>query len=82
MIKEFELTDEEMDSITAAARPVMYLVAGGRPPTSPHESVNNQWKALGVKHKFVWDTAKPIEGKGPKHFTAEVLDEPRDKVQS
>lgn len=68
----FELTDEEMDQILDASKPVPYLIFNGQPPASPQENANRAWEQLGRKHGFKFMTVQPISGKSTQHFTAEV----------
>lgn len=71
--KEFVLTEEELQALYNACRPVPYMVAAGTPPLSPQERANAAWQGLAKKYGFVWDTVRPVPGKGHKYFTAEVV---------
>jgi hypothetical protein len=68
--KEFEMTDEQLNKILDACKPVPYMVFGGMEPPSQRENANRAWQALGKELGFVWDTVEPINGKGSKFFTA------------
>jgi hypothetical protein len=70
MRKEFEMTDEQLNKILDACKPVPYMVFGGMEPPSPRENANSAWQHLAGELGFVWDTAEPINGKGRKFFTA------------
>jgi hypothetical protein len=70
MRKEFELSQKDLDEILDAGKPVTYIVVGGHPPSSPQENANRAWKRMGEKYGFVWDTARPVTGKGRRFITA------------
>jgi hypothetical protein len=72
MRKEFELTDEQLDKLYNASKPTMCIMIGNYIPRTPQENANLAWQILGNELGFIWDTAKPVEGKGNKYFTAEV----------
>ena len=70
MRKEFEMTQDDLDKILDACKPVPYMVFGGIPPRSPQENANNAWLQLGAKMGFHHMTVQP-NGKGDRFFTAE-----------
>ena len=72
MRKEFELTQEDLDSILEASKPtpVMYLSGGQLMGGTPQENANRAWQQMGEKYGFVWDTAQPIDGKNQRFITA------------
>ncbi len=72
MRKEFEMTDEQLQNMLNACKPVPYMVIGGIEPRSPQENAIQAWKELGEELGFDGMTAEPVEGKGMKFFTAEV----------
>ena len=74
MRKEYELTEEELESVLEASKPVpvMYL-SGGQPMfRTPQQNANSAWRKLAEKYGFVWDTVEPITGKEQRFVTAEV----------
>ena len=76
MRKEFELSQEDLDSILEASKPVpaMFL-SGGRPMFgTPQENANDVWQSLGKKYGFVWDTCRPVQGKNRRFITAVSTD--------
>ena len=75
MRKEFELTQDDLDSVLKASEPtpVMYLSGGQSMFSTPQENANRAWKKLAEKHGFIWDTAQPITGKGQRFITAESI---------
>jgi hypothetical protein len=74
MSREYEMTQEDLDRLLDACKPVPYMVIGGRPPRSPEQNANAAWDALGRKMGFVGHTARPIPGKGDRFFTAEPVE--------
>lgn len=71
MKKEFKMSDEDLNELYECAKPVPYLVIGGRPPESPQEKANSFWDRLGKKMGFKPTTASPVSGKPDGYFTAE-----------
>lgn len=67
---EYEMTGEDLATLLAAMKPVPYMVIGGQPPASQQENANRAWEALGKKMGFDHMTARPLEGKGNRWFTA------------
>lgn len=72
--KEFVMTDEQLQKILDACKPVPYMIIGGVHPRSPQENANSAWQGLARELGFKWDTVQPISGKDMSHFTAEVTD--------
>ncbi len=70
--REFEMTQEQLDELMTASKPVPYVVIGGFEPESPQQNANRAWQALADELGFVWDTVKSVPGKGTLFFTAEV----------
>lgn len=68
--QEYELTDEQLEALLEACRPVPYMVIGGIPPRSPQENANAAWQALGTEMGFDWSTVEPVPGKTENFFTA------------
>ena len=75
MRAEFEMTEEEFQTILDAGKPVPAMwLSGGRPMfDSPQENANRAWKLLGAKRGFVWDSVQPVPGKSHRFFTAETI---------
>jgi hypothetical protein len=73
MRKEFEMTQEDLNQILAACKPVRYMVFGGYEPKSPQENANDAWRSLGKKMGFDYMTVQPITDKGQRFFTAEPI---------
>lgn len=69
--REYEMSEVQLAKLLEAGRPVMYIIVGGRPPSSPQENTNDAWRALGMELGFIWDTVQPVAGKGQRFFTAE-----------
>ncbi len=72
MRKEFEMSQEQLDAIMDACKPVRYMVIGGMPPRSPQENANAAWAALGKELGFKHMTVRP-SGKGDRFFSAEQI---------
>lgn len=68
--KEFEMTQDDLDKILKACKPVPYMVVGGHAPRSPQEKANAAWAELGSCMGFESMTVKPVAGKGQRFFTA------------
>jgi hypothetical protein len=73
---EYEMTDDELKELLDASKPVPYLIAGGREPTSQQERVNLIWEHLGKKRGFDPYTVKPVPGKEQRFFTADPIEYP------
>lgn len=67
--KEYEMTQEDLDALLNAMKPVPYMIIGGVAPRSQQENANAAWKALGEKMGFDYMTVRP-NGKGDRFFTA------------
>ena len=74
MRKEYELTNEELETLLNASKPTRYMVIGGVEPRSPQENANSAWASLGAKRGFDHMTVRAVPGKGEKFFTAEEVD--------
>ena len=72
MRKQYKMTQEAMDVILEACKPVPYMIIGGHPPLSPQERANTAWKSLGREMGFDGMTVQP-DGNDPLCFTAEEL---------
>lgn len=74
MRKSFEMTQEQLDKLLEAFKPVpMIMLQCGNPP-SQQENANRAWQALGKEMGFVWDSVNPT-GQGDRFFSAEVSHE-------
>lgn len=70
MRKRFEMTEADLEVLKNASKPVVYIVIGGHPPSSPQENANRAWKELGDRMGFDFMTVQPT-GEGDRFFTAE-----------
>lgn len=70
--KEFEMTQEQLDKLLEACKPVPYMVIGGMEPRSLQERANDAWERLGKELGFKHMTVQPLS-KGNRFFTAEVV---------
>ena len=68
-MKQYEMTEEDLQKILEACKPVPYMVIGGVAPRSPQENANAAWAELGARMGFQHMTVRP-SGKGNKFFYA------------
>lgn len=71
MRREYEITQEQLDALIEAAKPVPYMIMGGQQPASPQENANRAWEKLGREVGFKHMTVLPVRGKSQRFFTAE-----------
>lgn len=69
-MRDFEMTEADLEILLEAMKPVPYMVFGGHEPVSPQENANAAWQALGVKMGFKHMTVRQ-NGKGNRFFMAE-----------
>lgn len=76
MIREFEMTEDDLKAILEACKPtpVMYLSGGRSMFRSQQENANDAWETLGKKMGFKHMTVRPSR-KGQRFFTAEATGE-------
>lgn len=66
----YEMTQEDLDTLLSAMRPVPVMMIGGFAPRSQQENANDAWAALGKKMGFDPMTVRPISGMSTRHFSA------------
>lgn len=73
MKKEYQLTEQDLNDFFEATKPmpVMYMPGGEPFFRSPQERTNDEWKRLGKKYGFKWDTVGPAPGKSQEFILAE-----------
>ncbi len=81
MRREFEITQEQLEKLMEASKPVRYIVFGGMEPSSPQENANAAWDDLGTEMGFDYMTVLPVRGKCNRFFTAEALRNDGDDYQ-
>lgn len=69
---EFEMTAEQLAKLMDAGKPVSMIALQCGTPSSPQENANRAWQSLGEEMGFIWDTVRPVSGKGNRFFTAET----------
>lgn len=74
--REYEMTEEQLEKILEASKPVPYIMVGGMPPPSPQEVANAAWSRLGDELGFQYMTVQPVPGKGERFFTAVPKEDP------
>lgn len=67
---EFLMSDQSLERLLDACKPVPYIVAGGISPRSQQENANDAWAALGREMGFDYMTAQSVPGKSGHYFTA------------
>lgn len=72
-MREYEMTQAQLDKLLQACAPQPYMVIGGVGPLSPQERANNAWEALGREMGFDHFSVKPVVGKGYHFFMARPL---------
>lgn len=77
----YEMTQEDLDAILAACKPVPCMMIGSYAPASPQENANRAWKELGKKMGFDGDTVEPRAGMGMRFFTAIPSETPEAKAE-
>ncbi len=76
MLKQFEMTQKDLDRILGASKPEPYMVIGNVLPRSQQENANAAWQSLGRKMGFDHMTVEPVQGKSNLFFTAVELEVP------
>ena len=72
-MKNFEMTQEQLDKIIKACKPVPMIMLQCGTPRSTQENANDAWKSLGEELGFDPMTVKP-NGKGERFFSAQEKD--------
>ena len=70
--KEYEMTQEQYDTLLDACKPVPMIMLQCGTPSSPQENANRAWEALGKEMGFEYMSVKSVPNK-PRFFTAEPL---------
>lgn len=72
-MKNYRLSDEDLEQLLNASKPVPYMVFGGHPPSSPYDNAMRVWDVLAEKYGVVRSTIDNA-GTGDMHdFIAEPL---------
>ena len=66
---KYEMTQEDLDKIMGACKPVPVMMIGGCTGSSPQENANVAWAELGKRMGFDSMTVEPSND-GERHFTA------------
>ncbi len=72
MRKNFEITQEQLNEILDACKPVPLIALNCGMPRSPQENANAAWERLGKEMGFKYITVKPT-GEGDRFFSAEIV---------
>jgi len=79
-MKEYEITQEQLDGILDACKSVPYMIIGGVEPLSPQENANRAWEKLGKEMGFDYMTIEPNRPKGNRFFSAQPLEKRNTKT--
>ena len=71
-MKDFEMTQKQLDEIMDACKPVPMIALQCGTPNSPQVNANAAWKKLGQDLGFDHMTVRP-NGKGDRFFSAEAV---------
>ena len=66
---EYEMTEEDLDKILNACKPLLLIATHCGTPRSPIENANAAWRELGQRMGFDYTTAQPSGG-GDRFFSA------------
>ena len=66
---DYEMTQEDLDTILDACKPVPCMMIGGSTPSNPQDNANRAWERLGRKMGFESTTVRPSK-KGQRFFSA------------
>lgn len=72
MRKRFELSNEDLQRLYDAAKPIPCVAIQCGMPPSQQERANEVWCSIGKSMGFDYMTVQPT-GEGDKYFTAEEL---------
>ena len=72
MIKEYKLTDKQLEILMDASKPTPVMFQSCEQPlfVSAQERANQTWKELGDELGFDYTTVKPSNKGNPLYFTA------------
>ena len=73
-MKVYELTEEEFKELMNAAKPVPYMIVGGRAPSSPYEMSKAIWYRVAQRVNCDVETIEGVDRNKPLIFRAEPLD--------
>ncbi len=70
-MREYELSEEQLQRLLDAAEATPYIVVGGTEPPSAQDNADAVWQSIAREMGFVWDTVEPAPGKGQRFIVAE-----------
>ena len=73
MRKDFEISQEQLDTILKACKPVPLIALNCGMPASSQENANAAWQKLGEEMGFKHMTVRP-NGNGDRFFSAEPVE--------
>ena len=69
----FEMSQEQLDKIMDACKPVPMIMLQCGEPRSPQENANSAWAVLGKEMGFDSMTVKPVPGQPITIFEADAV---------
>lgn len=80
----YEMSEDQLKTLLDACKPTPVIKIGGSWGSSPQESANRAWEALGKEMGFDHMTVQPISGKGTRFFSAtpnETKEQKAERIQ-
>lgn len=71
---EYHMSEEDLEKILEASKPVPMIALQCGMPRSPQQKANDAWAALGKRMGFDSMTVEPLPSKGDRYFMAEPID--------
>lgn len=79
MKQKFTMTQEQLNTILKACKPIPLIMLQCGMPPSQQEMANDAWAALGRKMGFRHMTVEPISGQDQRVFMAEPEEAGREQ---
>lgn len=77
---DYEMSQDALDLILEACKPVVCMKIGNSMPSSPQENADRAWAALGKEMGFDSTTVRPSD-KGDRFFTAVPSETETQKIE-
>ena len=72
-MKTYRMTDDELNMLMNASKPVPYLVFGGIEPRSPRDNAMDVWRTVAARVGCDVDSIEPAETGDNHEFNARPL---------
>lgn len=79
MRREFEMTEEQLERLLEACKPVPLIMLQCGMPRSPQQRANDAWASLGRELGFDAMSVKHGDVTNARLFTAEVVEPAKEK---